>query len=216
MKDIKVAKLKNSLTVKNVTKVSSSPPILQVTGEKFESATEVLINSISAQQWVATENDTILVYLPASLSTVPITSVAVITEDFVQNIPNLVYFEIGSKIQAVEGIQKLIQNFVKILLQSPGSNKFQSVGGGLLKIAGQTLINGGDKTARTDIIDAVTRTKSYLFSAHSKNPKIPLAEKLLDAQVLSITVGENGKTDLIVSLAIKNRLGEQSSTNVAI
>lgn len=215
MKDIRVAKLKNSLVVKNVVKVSSNPAILQITGEKFESATEVLINNISAQQWVATENDIILVYLPASLSTVPITSVAVITEDFVKNIPNLVYFEIGNKIQAVEGIQKLIQNFVKILLQSPGSNKFQSVGGGLLKIAGQSLING-DKTARTDIIDAITRTKSYLFSAHSKNPKIPLSEKLLDVQILSITVGENGKTDLIVSLAIKNRLGEQSSTNVAI
>lgn len=216
MKDIKVAKLKNSLSIKGATKVSTTPLIIQIDGDKFETANEVIINEVSIQQWVAISNDTILAYLPKILEGITISSVAVLTDEIVPNIPNLVHFEIGSRIQSVEGIQKLIQNFTKVLLQSPGSNKFQTVGGGLLKISGQSLLNGGDRTARGDIIDAVTRTKNYLFALHSTKNKMPLSEKLLDAQILSIDLGENTRSDLIVNLLIINRVGQQSSTNVAI
>jgi len=216
MKDIKVAKIKNSLSIKGAIKVSSSPLIIQITGDKFETANEVIINEVSIQQWVAISNDTILAYLPKILEGITISSVAVLTEELVPNVPNLVHFEIGSRIEAVEGIQKLIQNFTKVLLQSPGSNKFQTVGGGLLKISGQSLLNGGDRTARGDIIDAINRTKNYLFALHSTKNKMPLTEKLLDAQILSINLGENSKSDLVVNLLIINRAGQQNSTNVAI
>lgn len=216
MKDIKVAKLKNSLSIKGATRVSVTPLIIQITGDKFETASEVIINEVSIQQWVAISNDTILAYLPKILEGITISSVAVLTDEIIPNIPNLVHFEIGSRIQSVEGIQKLIQNFTKVLLQSPGSNKFQTVGGGLLKISGQSLLNGGDRTARGDIIDAINRTKNYLFALHSTKNKMPLSEKLLDAQILSIDLGEDTKSDLIVNLLIINRIGQQSSTNVAI
>ncbi len=196
-------------------KVSTSPAILQIVGDKFESATEVLINGISIQQWVSISNGEILAYLPDILSTVIISSVAVITEDIINNIPNLIYFEIGNRIESVEGIQKLIQNFTKVLLQTPASNKFQTVGGGLLKIAGKTILNG-DTTAKTEIVDAINRTKNYLYAIHSVKTKMPLSEKLADAQILGINIGDNGKTDLVINLLIKNRAGQESSTNIAI
>lgn len=216
MIDIKVAKLKNSLTISGVQKVSTSPVIIQITGSNLENATEVLVNDLSLSQWVATANDTILAYLPPSLASVTISSVSVLTENIVPGVPNLVHYEVGNKIESTEGIQKLLQNFVKVLLQTPGSNVFQSVGGGMLKITGQSLMNGGDRTARGEIVDAINRTKSYLFSLHSKNSTMPLSEKLLDVQILSIDTGENVKTDLIINLLVLNRAGQQVSSNVAI
>lgn len=214
MKDIKVAKLKNSLPIKGAVKVSSNPLILQITGKNFQSATEVIVNEVSIQQWLATADDTILAYLPSVLANVALSSVAVLTEDLIPNIPNLLHFELGNRIASTEGIQKLLQNFTKVLLQTPGSNKFQTIGGGLLKVAGQSLMNGGDRTARSEIIDAVNRTRSYLFGLHSQITNMPLAEKLLDAQILSIT--EDTKSGIILNLLIKNRAGQESTSNLAI
>lgn len=215
MKDIQVARLKNSLVLSKVTKISNNPPVLKLEGEKFNMATDIILDGVYAQQWVSISDKEILVYVPSTFSNKTIGSIAVVTEELIPNVPNLVFFELGTRVKSIDGIQKLIQNFVKILMQSPSSNKFQPVGGGLLKLAGMNTVSD-DRTARSDIISGISRAKNYLLGIQGANKRIPLSEKLLDVQVLGISSGKQPNTSLIVNIKIINRIGEEATTNVSI
>lgn len=215
MKDVKIAHLKNSLPLSTITKISSKPPILKLTGEKYNTATDVLLDGIYAKQWLAISDKEILVYIPSTFSNKTISSIAVITEELIPNIPNLTFFEIGSRVKKIEGIQKLVQQFVKILMQSPGSNKFQPVGGGLIDVIGKNTV-ADDRSARSDIINGISRTKTYLINVQNKNKDLPLAEKLLDAKILNITSGTQPNVSIVVNLQITNRVGVSSDATVSI
>lgn len=211
MKDIKVAHLKNSLTVNSISRITNSP-ILKITGEKFNTATDVILDGNYAKQWVALSDKEIVVYLNNNNT---ISSVAVVTEDQIPNIPNLIFFETGSRTRSVTGIQKLIQNFVKLLLQSPDSNKFKTIGGGFIKIAGKNMVSD-DRTARSDIINGINRIKNYMIGEQNPRKDLPLSEKLLDVQILNITSGTQPQSSLIVNISLKNKMGDVASTNVSI
>ncbi len=215
MKDIKVARLKNALTLSKITRISNNPPVLKLEGEKFNTATDIIMDGVYCHQWISISDKEILASVPATFSNKTIASIAVVTEELIPNTPNLIFFEAGPRVKSVEGIQKLIQNFVKILMQSPSSNKFQAVGGGLLKLSGMNMVSD-DRTARSDIINGISRAKNYLLTAQAPNKQLPLAEKLLDVQVLGIAAGDNANTSLVVNLKITNRIGEDATTNVSI
>jgi hypothetical protein len=215
MKDVKIAHLKNSLKVSSVSKISSNPPILKIIGEKFNTATDILLDGIYARQWVAISDKEILLYIPVTFSNKTIGTIAVVSDELIPNVPNLTFFEVGSRVRKIEGIQKLVQQFTKILLQTPGSNKFQPVGGGLLSIIGKNTMSD-DRTARTDIINGINRTKSYLISIQNNNKDLPLSEKLLDAKILNISSGTQPNVSLVVNIQITNRVGVSSSATVSV
>jgi hypothetical protein len=215
MKDVKIAHLKNSLKVSSVSKISSNPPILKIIGEKFNTATDILLDGIYTRQWVAISDKEILLYIPVTFSNKTIGTIAVVSDELIPNVPNLTFFEVGSRVRKIEGIQKLVQQFTKILLQTPGSNKFQPVGGGLLSIIGKNTMSD-DRTARTDIINGINRTKSYLISIQNNNKDLPLSEKLLDAKILNISSGTQPNVSLVVNIQITNRVGVSSSATVSV
>ena len=206
MKDIKIARFKNPLKVKTIKRLSNN--ITSVIGDNFQTASELFVNEEVQRQWIILSNTEIAVTFPSS---VDIFSIAVLTEELIPDRLNLTFFEIGPQLKSVSGMSKLIQNFLKFLLMAPNSNKFNTFGGGLLKIPGKTIDNS-QQSIKTEIINAIQRTKNYLVNRQNKIQSMPLSEKLLDVQVLSMNI--DTESNMTVSVLIKNKVGEESVISV--
>ncbi len=209
MKDVKVVRRRNILPVLKVTKISSSPPILEVIGKSFVDATQVRLNDAIVTDWVLASSDRILVYIPSFLQKITIDTIVVLTE-VLQSGDNFISFEIGY-IEKVEGMDSLLQHFIKLLLQAPGTNVFNPIGGGILKLAGKNSVNFGT-SIKADLIEAVDRTKNFILKDQA-NRKIPLSEKMANAEIVGLGFGPD-HTELILSILITNTLGQSISANI--
>ena len=205
MKDVKIARFKNPLKVTSVSRLSNN--ITSIKGEGFLNADEVFINELTQRSWIILSDNEVAVNFPGDDK---VLTVAVLTEELILNKPNLTFFELGPVIKSTEGMNKLIQNFIVALMRTPGTNKFDTFGGGLLKLPGKMLTNAG-ANIKADIVNAVSRTKNYLISKQNKLA-MPLSEKLLDVQVVAINI--DAEHNLSVATTITNKAGESSSVTI--
>lgn len=205
MKDIKIARFKNPLKVSSVTRLSNN--ITAIKGEGFLDADEVYINEIHQRSWIILSDKEIAVNFPGGEK---VLTVAVLTEKLILNQPNLTFFEIGPSFKSIEGMSKLIQNFIVPLMRTPGTNKFDTFGGGMLKLPGKLMTNAGGNI-KADIVNAVERTKNYLINKQNRI-NIPLAEKLLDVRVVAVSL--DADHNMSVAVTITNKAGESSNVTI--
>ena len=205
MKDIKIARFKNPLKVSSVTRLSNN--ITAIKGEGFLDADEVYINEIHQRSWIILSDKELAVNFPGGEK---VLTVAVLTEKLILNQPNLTFFEIGPSFKSIEGMSKLIQNFIVPLMRTPGTNKFDTFGGGMLKLPGKLMTNAGGNI-KADIVNAVERTKNYLINKQNRL-NIPLAEKLLDVRVVAVSL--DADHNMSVAVTITNKAGESSNVTI--
>lgn len=205
MKDIKIARFKNPLKISSVTRLSNN--ITAIKGEGFLDADEVYINEIHQRSWIILSDKEIAVNFPGGEK---VLTVAVLTEKLILNQPNLTFFEIGPSFKSIEGMSKLIQNFIVPLMRTPGTNKFDTFGGGMLKLPGKLMTNAGGNI-KADIVNAVERTKNYLINKQNRI-NIPLAEKLLDVRVVAVSL--DADHNMSVAVTITNKAGESSNVTI--
>jgi len=205
MKDIKIARFKNPLKISSVTRLSNN--ITAIKGEGFLDADEVYINEIHQRSWIILSDKEIAVNFPGGEK---VLTVAVLTEKLILNQPNLTFFEIGRSFKSIEGMSKLIQNFIVPLMRTPGTNKFDTFGGGMLKLPGKLMTNAGGNI-KADIVNAVERTKNYLINKQNRL-NIPLAEKLLDVRVVAVSL--DADHNMSVAVTITNKAGESSNVTI--
>lgn len=213
MLDIRIAVIKDILPYYNAEKVIDDPPTLEIRGKDFTRATSVFINEIQAPEMVIFSDNRLWAQIPPSKVSEVITSLLVVSETLSPGKQSLVHFELDD-FRVVAGVQKLAQYFIKLLLQSPGTDIFaKDVGGGLLKMIGQSDILNNGKSVKTSILDAINRIKSYITSNQVQNSSIPLDERLLDVQVNGISFDET-KTEVTVNLTLTSMAGSQATTNL--
>jgi hypothetical protein len=205
MKDIKIARFKNPLKISSVTRLSNNITVIK--GEGFLDADEVYINEIHQRSWIILSDKEIAVNFPGGEK---VLTVAVLTEKLILNQPNITFFEIGPSFKSIEGMSKLIQNFIVPLMRTPGTNKFDTFGGGMLKLPGKLMTNAGGNI-KADIVNAVERTKNYLINKQNRL-NIPLAEKLLDVRVVAVSL--DADHNMSVAVTITNKAGESSNVTI--
>ena len=216
MKELSVTSVRASLPIKGkITILSKDPIILAIYGEKFQQARFVFINDIELSTFNIISNTQIQITVPSILPLDQIKTISVLSELFVLDKTNLIYFDLGNTIKSLTGIQKLVQQFIKLLLQSPGTNLFnKDAGGGLLSMIGKNT-DGLTQPITSDIVDAVNRTKNYIIAKQSKNKRIPLDERLMDVSVNGISVGSD-KVSVSVNLLLTNMTGRSYSASLSI
>jgi len=216
MKDLLVTSVRASLPIKGkVNIVSKNPVILNVYGDKFQQARFVFINDIEVPTFNIITNSQIQITVPSSIPLQQIKSISILSELFVLDKTNLIYFDLGNSVRSLTGIQKLVQQFIKLLLQAPGTNLFnKDAGGGLLNMIGKNT-DGMSQPITSDIVDAVNRTKNYIIAKQSKNKRIPLDERLMDVAVNGISVGQD-KVSVSVNLVLTNMTGRASSALLSL
>lgn len=214
MIDLKIIVIRDLLTVTEADYAKNvSPPSLLITGEKLDETSKILINDLEAPEYMVLSKNRLLAQIPDSQRSSIITKLAVLAESPSVTRSSLLHFELTS-FKSLKGIERLVQLFVKLLLQTPGSDKFeQSLGGGLMSIIGKNISRHDSKSVQSAVVSAVTRTRDQILSIQGKDGRIPLDERLLTAKTEAIGFDPN-TTTVAARVALSAVSGRQAVANL--
>jgi hypothetical protein len=188
-----------------------TPPTLEIKGEDFRSVERVLINDQSSPEFIIINQKTIYVQVPEAIGRIQ--SIEVLSSKFTRNTSSSkLSYEFGPKTRKVEGILKLMQLFVKWLLQTPGSDVFNPErGGGLLTLVGAMGTGRGMDNIIGSVSRAVQTTVSQMRAAQINVPGLPLSEQLLSAEVTDFDIFER-QMEARVKVLLVSMAGKEAVT----
>lgn len=217
MRDIKILTIRDLLPIVKVEFVANLVPLsLTIIGEKMEQATTVYINDVEAPEFLVVSKNRLVAQVPSSEVKSVINKVAVVAEKPSADRNSLLHFEMPGTFRSFQGIERLVQHFCKLLLQSPGSDKFSpNEGGGLLKIVGRNVSRGDSKSLQASVVTAVSRTRDQILSRQAKNSRIPSDERLLSASTEAVGF-DVATTTLRARIALSAVSGRQAVANLTL
>ena len=129
--------------------------------------------------------------MPFELVT-PISSIVVTSSRLTQTDRSKISFRMNDQPNAVQGIERLIQKFLKVMLQTPGQDIWSpNTGGGLLGSIGKTFGKGSlgvttaaSGTLAADMQVAVDRARRQVMTIQANSPMTTASERLLYARLL--------------------------------
>jgi phage baseplate assembly protein W len=214
MFDVKLLTIRDLLPVSKVTYAKVSPPTLDIYGQKFSEASIVQINDLDSPEFMILSDNRILAQIPDGQSNSQVHKVTVLADTPSTKRSSQLHFEMGKSFYSLAGIEKLVQIFCKILLQSPGSDSFNpTIGGGLLALVGMNVERDAERTLVAAALSAVSRAKDQVVSMQSKNKRIPKDERLLAASVEAAGYDPN-TTTLAVRVYLTAASGKQAVANL--
>lgn len=187
MKDLAVVHLVDALQAQQFSQVpDADPPTLKITGQGFGSASEVRLNSVPVP-FVIVSDRQILAEIPDEVSTLD--SVEVLASRLSPGATSAqLVFGLTRNPALLEGLQKLVQQVVVLLLSEQGSNRFwPDSGGSLLSALGETLDANAAGRLSADVSRGVASVQESILQAQS-GKALSLEEKLLSLRVAAVTV----------------------------
>ena len=214
MADLKVVYLRDVAPISNVTETNVFN-ILRVHGKNFFKAAEVRINGI-ATTFLTESDNSMLVDIPARVG--DITSVEFIdilaAELTEVSVRNRLEFALTGGPRTTSGLQKLVQQFLKILFTTPGSNiYYPNQGGGALRLLGNTADATGENLL-VAFSEAVQRASDQITS-EQRSTDIATDEKLLEASVVSSSFQSN-EGALVGVVLLKSMAREEALANITL
>jgi hypothetical protein len=184
MVDIQIIEIRDILTVKRVAPAHGvSPRSLRIRGLDMRNVAEVSINEMKSPSVVVVNNNELLAQVPVPIGYGPIRSVVAISNRLTNTKRSTIKFKVGDSPGFTNGLERLIQSFVKILLQTPGTDAFSpKLGGGLLTAAGKAAAH--PQSLVGDVQHGVDRTRRQLIAIQAHDPALALNERLLYAVLL--------------------------------
>lgn len=207
MIDIKVILIRDILPVNRVSYVPNFSPLsLIIEGTQLQQANDVLINGIDSPEFMIISNNKIVAQVPDSQVDSRLNSVTVIATKPSADRTSILYLDAGRSFTKLEGIEKLVQYFTKVLIQNPGSDIFNPTeGGGVLSLVGRVVAKSDNTSLPAAIVAAVNQTRDQILAKQNKIQRIPSDERLLRADAQA--VGFNPST---TSLAARISIGAAS------
>lgn len=188
MIDLQMIEIRDVLPVKKLEVAHGVVPrSVYVRGPDMRSAAEVWINEYKSPDIIPIDNHTVLAQVPDAIEGGPLRSVTVISARITSTQNSRITFRLGDATRYISGIERLVQVFLKILLQTPGTDAFSpKLGGGILRAAGRLSrsASSGPNTLVADVDVGVTRTRRQLLALQAHEPALTLQEKLLYARLL--------------------------------
>lgn len=192
------------------------PQTLLVKGKDFNSAYEVYINESRSPSVVISNNQTLLAQVPDEAVGGPIRSIVVVSSRLTKTERSKVMFRLGDSPKSVDGFERLIQTFLKIMLQSTNMDIFSpKLGGNLLNAVGKLIGNPSSQTLTTDFSLAVTRARQQIMALQVGDPTLNLNERLAFAKVLEVKFVPN-ELALLGRIHLGNQAGRQSAVGLGL
>lgn len=190
--------------------------MLDVVGEDFTSVDEVLVNDLPADTVVVLTQTRLLASLPTPLKPEDVMSVAVLSRQLTITPRSLIKLRVGKTPSMVTGILKLVQEFLRLLFMTPGSDIFSpDLGGAALRNIGSTFSANKGGSVVSDFVLSVNTTSKQLVAIQSRDPRLPKDERLLSARVNSASFDQTTAA-LIVSVEIMSQAGRSVLANVMV
>jgi hypothetical protein len=212
MLDLQVVKSRQSLPIRDIKTVPGvTPAVLDVRVANLTSVNEVRINDIRSPSVMIVSSRQLLAQLPDEISDVSfVRTVEVLTNLPITLEPAKLFMEIGRTPVDVEGIQKLVQLVIKVLLTSPGRDLFDpQVGGGFLRQIGRNISLNNVSVLMTDLSVGITRTLTQIIESQSQDPAIPDDERLLSLDIVD-AVFDAESASVFVALRVESVAGPEA------
>jgi len=183
--------------------------LISVAITKPGTVAEVWINSQSAA-FIQISSATILCELP---TTDLLESIDVLTSAPGLGAVTGFTYNIVNNLQTVKGPQKLVFQFIKLLMTTQGSDVFHPLeGGNLQKIPGSLIELDGAGSLGSQILLAVNRTAAFMISGQVTS-SLPPEERLTKASIGNLSIDANDPTSISVSLRLENLAREAAIFN---
>lgn len=214
MKDFRIVHAKAILKVHSVAPVRGFlPPSVLVVGEKLDRTLEVLYNGIAAKEYFISSPNRLVVRIPPSQVGRELRDIEVLSTVSLTKLDAVVSLEITKPPKVIEGVDRLVQQWLMIWASAPGSDLWNpQSGGGGYSIIGRSTDKTG-KNVAADLAQSVERTKSELLRIQAANPRIPPAERLLSSELQAVQF-DPAKSELFGRVSIKNLLGEDAEISL--
>ena len=188
---------------------------LEVIGDDFTSVEEVFVNEVKSPEFIVINSTTMWVQLPEAAQD-RIETIEVISSAFTAFERSRLSFQLGNKTKIVDGPQKMMQLFVKWLLQSPGSDIFNPErGGGLQELAGKVTTTKRMEPILATITRAVNQTAAQIQRVQVAQPGLPLRERLLSAVVDGVNVSTQ-TMEAHIRVRLSTMSGETARTSLQL
>lgn len=209
MIDLKVTSIVDILPVTGIDWLPNTEvPTLVIEGSDFNHVNEVFINGMKSPDVVVVSNRKLLAQLPDTQTEEPIRSVIVSSNSLTLTDRSELRFEITDSPDSVSGITRLIQQFVKIMLQSPGSDIFAPrIGGGLLRSIGKQLGGPTKDLLVADFKKAVDEARRQMILLQASDHSLPAEERLLYATIAQMSF-DTGSLSFSGKVALGNQTGQ--------
>jgi hypothetical protein len=216
MIDLKILAIHDLLPITAVEYAAGVAPLsILITGANLDQTSALYINDIQVEEFMVLSQNRILAQVPTNLRTSVLTKVVALAETLSVNRKSILHFEVGHSVEDLSGIERLVQLFCKILLQTPGTDRFRpTYGGGLLTIIGRSVSRNDIKALQASVVGSIGRTKDQILTLQGGNSRVPADERLLSAN--ADAVGYDAATTTLsarVSLAaVSGRLAVANLT----
>lgn len=207
--DFQVAFPQEAVRVSQVRIVPGLPVrTLDIAGDDFRSADEVLMNEVPSPSFVVLGKTRMLAQVPEVLKDSTVTSILVLSRRLLITPRSFIRFRIGERASKTRGILRLMQVFLRLLLQTPGSDIFaRKLGGGALSHIGQSIGKEDSGDIVSGLIISVDTTVRQIIQIQGRNQATPPDERLMSATVRSAGFNKN-ETALVASIELLSQAGE--------
>jgi hypothetical protein len=171
---------------------------ISLTGRNFLSAEEVKLNG-NLVDFEVVGDRRIEIELPESMESEYIRTVTVLSSSFTGREASVMEFVAGSHLRKVTGLLKAMQQFIKVMMTSPGTDIFhKTYGGGLLSTLSTNLDYENSAPMIGQILASLSRTSKQIISSQASK-RLPADEKLKSVVLLDLKLS---KQDLSVDLVL--------------
>tara|TARA_B100000131_G_scaffold221323_1_gene212920 strand:+ start:97966 stop:98985 length:1020 start_codon:yes stop_codon:yes gene_type:complete len=188
-------------------RVTLDSGVLRLSGRNFDKVVRVIVNG-KDQQFLIESGSSVLTSIPPN--DLQIESVEVITTS--EKVGRETFFDylLGGDVNVVSGLFKMVQQFVKVLMTTPGTDSFnKSLGGNMQNWVGQTinLDNPQALVAKTiiNVVQVATQIQIQQIEAN-----VPVDERLSDVQVLDARLDPMDPSIMQMSLKLNTFAGKQA------
>ncbi len=176
------------LDVLPVSSVQNAPGItprcLLITCDEMRVVDQVLLNGVESPRFVILGPKHLVAEVPEPLRDATITDVYVLSGSPTYTKRSLIQLGIGARIARQTGTPRLLQNFVRLLLRTTGSNVFhKTLGGGLYGSIGKVVT----PRIAADVAIAVSSVKAQIIASQATQLRLLPSERLLSAEVGGVT-----------------------------
>jgi hypothetical protein len=214
--DFQVVHPQEAIDLSSVTVLPGPPRAVDVVGKDFRAVDEVLVNQMPAEHYVVVNKNRLLATVPNVLLGQRVQSVKVLSRRLTVSRRSLIRFRVGKTPGKVTGILRLIQLFLKVLFTTPGSDIFDpTLGGGALRIIGQTFGFSDGNEILNNLVIAVDTTARQIVALQARDSTIPLDERLLAAKILRAEFNKR-ETTVDVAVEITSQAGKIAVANVGL
>lgn len=213
MKDFQIVSAKIILPVTSIAPIRGFLPIaIVVLGQDFDQATEVHYNGVTVNEFIIQSKTRMIVRVPDSQIGKAFQTLEVVSSTFATKKDALLYLGLERPVRTTSGLERLIQMWTMVFLTTPGSDIFDpQSGGGAQAIIGRTTDKNG-KGVAADLAYSIDRTKTELLRLQSKNPNLPLEEKILSSSLASLSFDDK-TTTLYARVTLRNMLGQSAEVS---